>query len=343
MAVAAERDPLIINGHPATPGAYPWMTALVRASVPAEAGTFCGGALIAPRVVLTAAHCVVDRAPSSLDVVIGRYRRSDRDGERIKVARIASHPNYDPGPTSDDAALLKLGKPSVAPPLALVGPGDEPLWEPGRTAHLAGWGILKEGGVEQPNELYETEVAIVTDAECAEAYRPLPGESPFKPSVEFCAGAPGTDTCQGDSGGPLFVDDGAGGFKQAGIVSYGIGCARKGIPGVYSKVAALRDFILAPEPRFAPFNREPPKITGKPRVSSTVRCRPGKWSEEPRDFIYVWGIHQPGQGPETTIQSRKPTLKLPPKFSYQRIACKVTGHSTGGYSSAISEPVFVRP
>ena len=101
---------------------------------------------------------------------------------------------------------------------------------------ISGWGALVEGGG-APEVLQTVDVPIVTKSECSKAYQTWGGI----PEGQICAAFPagGKDTCQGDSGGPLVI---AG--RQAGIVSWGNGCARKGYPGVYTEVAAFRDWVV---------------------------------------------------------------------------------------------------
>jgi len=105
-------------------------------------------------------------------------------------------------------------------------------------ATVAGWGATSEGGAGS-DRLKEVALPIVSDAQCAAHY----GSSTVA-ATEVCAGYPegGQDSCQGDSGGPFMVRNG-GSWLLAGIVSWGDGCARPGVPGVYAEVGALASFI----------------------------------------------------------------------------------------------------
>jgi secreted trypsin-like serine protease len=115
----------IVGGTAAPEGRWPWMAALLDAGE-TDAGwaQFCGGAVIAPRRVLTAGHCVIDRDASELDVLVGRTRLSTRSGRRIAVKAISVFPGYVSHATpSLDAAVLELREDAGVAPLALARPG----------------------------------------------------------------------------------------------------------------------------------------------------------------------------------------------------------------------------
>src|SRR4051794_16003304 len=142
------RDVKILGGGVAAPGQFPFMAVLVDSSAKrAINGAFCGGTVIAPRVVLTAGHCVVGTHADEIDVVIGRTRLSqDSDGERIPVSRIDLHPDYDNRQLTGDVALLQLASPTVWPPMPIAHPGDNGLTAPGSRVMVIGWGATQEGG-----------------------------------------------------------------------------------------------------------------------------------------------------------------------------------------------------
>jgi len=206
MAASSTTSPLpkIVGGRPAPKDAYPWMTALIlRGQTPVK-GQFCGGALIHPQWVLSAAHCVEDMSASSLDVLVGGYDlRSSSDGTWVSVSQIVIHPRFSTvkGALVNDVALLKLSQPLTGVPvLSLVDAVSQVA--PGTPVKGMGWGTTSEGGRQSPI-LLEVDMNLVSLTEASEVY---PGLS----EVHLAAGVPGggRDTCQGDSGGPLVVSDG---------------------------------------------------------------------------------------------------------------------------------------
>ena len=232
-------QPRIVGGTTAARNAYPWMTALVERGQSPQEGQFCGGALIAPQWVLTASHCVEGTEASRLDVIVGAYdlRSADGGGQRVAVTEIVTHPSY--GDNGDavvnDVALLKLATPVTSTALPLVASASRTA--AGQPCKAMGFGATSEDGSTSP-VLLHVDLAFI---DLATAGRVYPGLT----SAHLAAGVPegGRDSCQGDSGGPLVVADGLGGWMHAGVVSYGDGCARRGVPGIYANTLTFAPWI----------------------------------------------------------------------------------------------------
>jgi secreted trypsin-like serine protease len=234
----------IIAGIDADPAQWPYMAAVYR-----KGRLHCGGSVIAPTKVLTAAHCVEGFDPTKLTVVTGRPNLRDRTvGQEIGVATAVSHPDYKVSQVHD-TGIITLVSPTSAPPIALPTPEEGPiLGQPGQTLRVAGWGARNPFGFRLANVLKTTTEVIRTARRCKRTYRRL-----FEPVAMICSlgarlkgfGRPAihTTACTGDSGGPLVADT-ALGPKIVGTVSFGGAfCGLGASPTVYSRVSDSLPFI----------------------------------------------------------------------------------------------------
>ncbi|XP_075166498.1 trypsin beta-like [Haematobia irritans] len=189
----------------------------------------CGGAIYAPRVVVTAAHCIKGRFASYIRIVAGRSSLLDSD-DGYRVSKLIPHTGYNKNTHVNDVGLIILAEDlvyssSVQPiRLALEKPSQ------GVKAIVSGWGKIDEDAETLTNHLQMVELNIVDRDYCNSQYAT---KSYTITDEMICAGVEDAskDSCQGDSGGPLVVND-----ELVGIVSWGIGCAREGFPGVYASV-----------------------------------------------------------------------------------------------------------
>jgi secreted trypsin-like serine protease len=260
-ALEAEISTRIVGGERAENNAWPWQVVLyVRDGK--NFSMHCGGSLIRPNWVLTAAHCIKSLAPADYAIVEGTSHidsllKDKGPGRVAHVKNVVQHEDYNPQTHENDVALLELATPALARPVRLSFPEKAALETPGTLAMVTGWGTLRaisSGGrdvqtgeavlPDDPryftDDLMQVEIPIVAEADCQRSY---PG-SKIDHRV-ICAGLPegGKDSCQGDSGGPLVAKTADGEFKQIGVVSFGRQCAAKEAYGVYTRVSAFQNWL----------------------------------------------------------------------------------------------------
>lgn len=234
-AIAAENklQGRIVGGVAAD--SYPWFT-LLTITLKQGGTVICGGSLILPDVILSAAHCW---DPASMERILAKvgfrtYQYSYSGQEQVSraVSNIIVHPLWSTVTFSNDIMLLKVDFPATDVGLA---PISYSAPNPGEKVTAVGYGKTREDG-SVPNELQQVDVTII-DMNACNGQNSYAGS--LNPLNQLCAAGPGKDSCQGDSGGPLLNSEG----KIVGITSSDIGCARSNYPGIYTRVGAYQDWL----------------------------------------------------------------------------------------------------
>ncbi|XP_077163066.1 transmembrane protease serine 13-like isoform X2 [Paroedura picta] len=229
----------IVGGTETSASKWPWQVSLQYGST-----HICGGTIIDPLWVLTAAHCFFMNSEKILDEwkVFAGTSDLSHPTEGIPVSHVIINANYSDDHDDYDIALMKLAKP--LPLSAQIRPACLPMsgqkFLPGRTCSITGFGKTNESDENTSPKLREAEVKIIDYKLCnsQNVY-----EGYLTPRM-MCAGylQGGRDSCQGDSGGPLVCQD-SNRWYVAGVTSWGTGCGQRNKPGVYTQITKLLGWI----------------------------------------------------------------------------------------------------
>uniref|UniRef100_A0A8C5F278 Peptidase S1 domain-containing protein n=1 Tax=Gopherus evgoodei TaxID=1825980 RepID=A0A8C5F278_9SAUR len=220
----------IIGGRDCRNGSRPYQVALLR-----NGRIYCGGSLIAPKWVLTAAHC--SRRISSLRVHLGDYNLWMKEPtEQIRrIRNFFVHPEYNLRLRDNDFMLLELDKPALLNSYVNTINLATRCPSPGTRCSVSGWGTIESPQRQFPAIMQCADLYSVSQTRCQATYRGRITEN------MFCAGVEqgGLSSCKGDSGGPLVCNG-----QLQGVVSWGKSvCALPGQPRVYANVCKAVQWV----------------------------------------------------------------------------------------------------
>uniref|UniRef100_A0ABI7YYK4 Ovochymase 1 n=1 Tax=Felis catus TaxID=9685 RepID=A0ABI7YYK4_FELCA len=285
-----------VVGEEACPHCWPW-----QVGVRFQGSHQCGGAILNPTWILTAAHCVQSKNnPLFWTIVAGDHDRTLKEStEQVRRAKhVVVHEDFDSRSFDSDIALIQLSSPlafnSIVRPACLP-ESTEPLFS-SEICAVTGWGSISEGGG-LARRLQQIQVLVLEREVCEHAYHSHPGGITERMICAGFATSGGKDFCQGDSGGPLVCRHDKGPFVLYGIVSWGAGCAQTRKPDVFARVSVFLDWIQSKIKGTGPaslwINNERKTLTRQqlppPTPSIDNESGPGCYSEveleEPRGFF----------------------------------------------------------
>jgi secreted trypsin-like serine protease len=247
-ATASTRDGAtasIIAGRAATIEEFPSL-AYIEAHE-GKTGFSCTGTVVAPRIILTAAHCIEDlergRFTRAGGYAVATGTASPGKALRENVFRVVEthvFPGFDPGNLIGDAGILILDRPTSAPPIALAGSADASLYAGGATAQLAGWGLTQANAIDGPDSLRATAMVVQTPSFCKQKTRRY--YPPYSPAAQVCTldlPTKRSGGCFGDSGGPAIGQRADGTQVELGVISTGGAFCNTRLPNVLTRA----DFI----------------------------------------------------------------------------------------------------
>jgi len=239
----------IVNGRGATVEEFPSL-AYIEAHQ-GKTGFSCTGTVVAPRVILTAAHCVEDLERGGFTpaqqyaVATGTTTPSKALRQNVfRVLETHVYPGFDPGGLHGDAGVLILDRPTGAPVIAMAGSGDAALYEGGAPVQLTGWGVTKANAKEAPESLRATSMVVQKPALCKQKTR---NDRPnYSPALQMCTLDTPTKKsggCFGDSGGPAIGVRPDGVPVELGVISTGGAFCSTKLPNVLTRVDVISGWV----------------------------------------------------------------------------------------------------
>lgn len=265
VETSVDSNSKIVGGTVAASGRYPYAVGLLSSKY----GTpFCGGTLVTPNVVFTAAHCGTAKY-----VLTGCVNVASSSCSVIAVKSSIVHPEFNSETLQMDYQVITLASNSTAEPIPYVADEGWSEVDAGTDATVIGWGATSYEGSTSLS-LREVVLDIVSNNECSQDYESY---NYIIDDSMICAYRSGKDSCQGDSGGALLYSCSETGDILIGSVSWGVGCAFVGYPGVYGRISYGSAWFRTQLEGLGQFLATPPSVltpcsprTGSPTAPTTV-------------------------------------------------------------------------
>ncbi|XP_037045238.1 trypsin-7-like [Bradysia coprophila] len=230
--ITKQTDSRIVGGYPIPIERAPWIVQLNYRN-----NYICAGSIISSTKILSAAHCTTLHNANLFTVRAGTTLYNE-GGQVRSVWKTIEHPEYSRNNVANDISILFLEAPlQLSSRIAIIDINENPsVLSHGTEVTSSGWGLLCENCSSPSKNLQEVKLPTVDNEQCRQIYKE---NANILPSM-FCCGlkSGGKDACKGDSGGPITL-----GNSLVGIVSFGMGCARPNVPGVYTRVSYFSNWI----------------------------------------------------------------------------------------------------
>jgi hypothetical protein len=255
LASAGRRHPppahaSIVGGRPASIAELPWL-AFIEGEDPGGARFSCSGSVVAPRVVLTAGHCVEEietsiiRRAGGYVVTTGLADVSRPPAaNRSRVSRALIYPHFRPARLWGDAGILVLASPVSAPSLPLAGAADGTLLEAQTPISISGWGLTSPEAGRTPAALQTAATLVQSPEYCKRSSAPF--YPIYSPARQLCAVDPpdfAISGCFGDSGGPAIAHRADATPVEVGIVSTGGPECSTSLPNIFTRVDTVSSWV----------------------------------------------------------------------------------------------------